>query len=162
MSETAALADQDGRTAKNEWVHRVLGLEISPAATASGAQPDHDIVGIWWKAKDLINDQLDALRHAILATEHPLAARACENGLGGFSGGVLVRFQTSLIACRNSAPDAAGPAWQDVRKSAAALTDAIAANPLLSVIEKNPFNIRVTIHEDVTAAVAAILLHAKA
>jgi hypothetical protein len=75
---------------KDEWLRRVLGMEVRNAANGGpGQSAPTDIVGIWWDAKDPVNEQLDALRHAILKTSHPLAARACENGLGGFSGGVL-------------------------------------------------------------------------
>jgi hypothetical protein len=146
---------------KDEWILRVLGVEISPVADDSSSQAAEDIVGIWWDAKDSINEQIEALRHAILNTGHPLAARACENGLAGFSGGALVRFQATVIECRNAVPDAAGQARKNMEKYAAALTKYVSYNPVLALLEKNPFGIRLTIRQDVTRAVNSILQQAK-
>jgi hypothetical protein len=148
------------KQAKDEWIRRVLGVDVSTGSSL--VDTGDDIVGLWWNAKDTINEQLEGLRHAILATEHPLAARACENGLGGFSGGVLVRFQASVIECGNAAPEAAKRAWQNIERDGAALTAFISSDPILSLLEKNPFGIHVTIREDVTRAVEAILKQAKA
>jgi hypothetical protein len=147
---------------KDEWLRRVLGVEIPHAANGSIAQSaSGDVVGIWWDAKDSVNEQLDALRNAILKTGHPLAARACENGLGGFSGGVLARFQAAVIDCRNAAPDAKGRARQNLEKYAASLAQYISSNPILALLEKNPLGVRVTIRQDITQALTSILKQAE-
>jgi hypothetical protein len=154
---TSAVAD----LTKDEWVSRVLGIALRPPASSS---PDTaapaDIVGIWWDAKDQINEQLEALRTAILQTGHPLAARACDNGLGGFSGGVLTRFQAAVIDCRNANPEATGAARRNLEPYAASLADYVSSNKILTLLEHNPLGVRVTIRQKVTDAVNSILKHA--
>lgn len=147
---------------KDEWLRRVLGAEIRNAANGGpGQSAPTDVVGIWWDAKDSVNEQLEALRHAILKTRHPLAARACENGLGGFSGGALARFQAAVIDCRNAAPDARGRARQDLKKCAASLAQYVSSNPVLALLEKNPLGVRVTIRQDIARALISILKQAE-
>ena len=160
MDEAGA---KDGdRQARRDWIRRVLGAEIPILADGGDlARQDQDIVGIWWNARDSINEQIEALRHAILNTGHPLAVDACENGLAEFTGGVLVRFQAAVLECRNATPEALEQARQNVAAYGALLQTFIASSDTLPLIEDNPWGIQVTIRQDVGRAVAAILQHTK-
>jgi hypothetical protein len=115
-----------------------------------------DPVGIWWDAKDKVNEQIEKLRHVFLGTGHALAQAACEKGLGAFSGGMLTRFQAAIIDYNQAAVAARAGKSQQVRQLGDALTKYISGNATLSILENNPFGVPVTIRDDVLNAVGKI------
>ena len=140
----------------------MLGVTLPVTASANDGQVSQahdgaDIVGLWWDTKELVDSQIETLRRAFLATEHPLAQAACEKGLGAFSGGVLTHFQAAVIERRNAQPAAVGAASAKLKRYADQLAGFILSSRMLGILEANPFGVHVTIRRDVPAALAKIL-----
>ena len=136
-----------------------LPAALDPAASPAGGAPTEsgaDPVGIWWDAKDRVNEQIEQLRRAFLETGHQLAAAACEKGLSAFSGGLLVRFQTALVDYNQAAGEMRAAKSQSVRKIGGALKAFVAQSATLSILEDNPFHVAVTIRGDIVGAVDTI------
>jgi hypothetical protein len=151
-----------GNAAQRAWIARVLSVTLPETAGVGDAQANpagggEDIVGLWWDTKDAVNAQIDALRHAFLATGHPLAQEACEKGLGAFTGGLLARFQAAVIEYRNASPSARTTAATKLKRYADQLAGFVLSNRMLAILEANPFGVRVTIRRDVPAVLAKIL-----
>jgi hypothetical protein len=151
------------RSRRDDWVRRVLGAEIAREGKSGTdqrygdlSQSSGDPVGIWWDAKDRLNDQLQKLRHAFMDTGHPLAGAACEAGLGEFYGGIIVSFQAALIDFNTAdAPDRAALA-KKVRQLGSELSKFVTTNDMLPLLEANPFGVSVTVRSDVLSAIQRI------
>lgn len=141
--------------ARDAWVARVLNVEL--LTQRQGTVAETDLAGIWWNTKETVNQQLEALRRAFLATGNPLAPAACEKGLGAFTGGTLTRFQAAIIDCRGTAPPADSKAAANLRTHGAKLSAYIQNSKMLPILERNPFGINLTLRRDIPAAVTKIL-----
>lgn len=148
--------------ARRAWVTRVLKADLSrPASGTSGdgntaIRPPADVSGIWVSAKDQVDKDLEALRHAFMATGHRLARDACEKGLGALTSNWLVPFQVAIREYAGAGDTDRDKRAQQLRAVAAELQQAVESSALLEVFEENPYSVKVSIRATMRTALSDI------
>jgi len=140
------------REEQDAWVARVLG--VPPRARPGPARDARQLMGIWNGAKETVDEQIGKLQVAFREVEHPLGKAVADRGLTALTGRLVVGLQ---VALRNYA------AVPDVGRDATALLGAIdglmallASEPVLSLLEENPFGVPVTIRTTLGTALHAM------
>jgi hypothetical protein len=89
--------------AKSDWVLRILGVQVGPAAPAATAFNETAFrktlaaaVKTWRDASEDVDAQIEELRRALLATDDKDLHRIAEFGLNGITGKRKVALLTAL------------------------------------------------------------------
>lgn len=130
---------------KRSWVLQVLGID--PARLA-GAPTRGGYLAIWRDAKESVDDALSALQKRLRATGDPDLVRIAEFGLYGASDGENVALMAALREAEadpDNAADILADAIEDYR-------DFLADSDAITLIDRNPFGVAITMRATLGAA----------
>ncbi len=145
--------------AKDAWVQRVLGVSLnkSSAAPAPGrASPAANMLPIWLDAKETIDDAISKLQAQMRDVPHPLLARVADQGLSGLTGRLRVGLQVALTEYDRAASTDRPTLVPKVQSALAAFRTFLDTDRVIPLLERNPFQVPVTIRATLGAALDTI------
>jgi hypothetical protein len=143
---------------RREWVARVLGFAIprgtgAPAEIvvrpgAARAPPPIAYVSVqgralWQDARDVVNDQVSALQGYLRTLDDPDLRQIADHGLGALTKRLGTELVVALIEV-DAAPGAA-PARERAVSAVTGYRQFLQQDPLVRLLEENPFGVPVTI-----------------
>ncbi len=149
-------------TAKQDWVLRVLGVDIAAGAPGTGGAaptgPRPRLTPIWIDAKEEVDAGISQLQNALRNTGDEDLEQISEFGLFGASSGENVALLTALREADSGAEDG----LEKVRDAVADYEDFLAGAPIIDLIENNPFCVAVPLRKTLGAALKELEKLAKA
>ncbi|MBV8913848.1 MAG: hypothetical protein JOZ05_12510 [Acetobacteraceae bacterium] len=141
----------------DEWVAKVFGLTV-PSGTSQGQRGNHarPTLDIWREAKDVVDDQIGRIQGALRATEIDGALALADGGLGRITNNLQTRLIAALIDFDRSRGAEQAQTAAKVRSVLGPLANVVAKDPLLAVLEENPFGVAVSIRATLAAAFSEI------
>jgi hypothetical protein len=135
--------------AKDEWVLRVLGVEVRSAAAKRRAL----VTPIWNEAKDAVDRALDALCTAVKDFDDPLTEQLVHAGLPSVTGRLVTPLMAALLSYdKNPSEDEARAVLPRLESMRAFL----ATDRVVALIEDNPFGVAAGVKEPLLGALARI------
>lgn len=134
---------------KRDWLLRVLGFDVSRNA-GSGKQGGY--LGIWRDAKEGVDAAIDALAARLRAFGDPDLERIAEFGLYGLTDGETVALTAAL---REAEADPAG-ARDKLADAIDAYRAALDDNDAITLIDRNPFGVQVSMRATLGRALAQL------
>ena len=135
--------------AKDEWVLRVTGVEVRPAA----AKPRARVTPIWNEAKDAVDRALNALRTAVKDFDDPRTEQLVNDGLPSVTGRLVTPLMAALLSYDNNPSEDQARAVLPRLESMRAF---LAADRVVALIEDNPFGVAAGVKEPLLGALARI------
>ena len=127
-----------------------LKLLLDGAAAKTAGDP----LVIWRDAREVVDLGISALQGKLSASPHPDLRRIAEFGLNGATGGNLTAMMTALMTFNGSSGAGRAAAGQVLVKRVGEYRQFLTASPVITLCEKNPF--------DVACSIRAPMLHALA
>jgi uncharacterized protein involved in exopolysaccharide biosynthesis len=144
------------RTAEDAWVARVLGVEVP-----NGGAPA-DLLRRWEAAESafaaaarIVDQQIDALRAVLRASENPNLRTVADSGLAELTAPMRQDVQAAIAAAGRGAEQlkSAAPA---LREAVESLRARLARDARIAACDENPFGVAVTIRAGYAAALDRI------
>jgi len=150
----------DNIATKIDWVQRVLGVAIAaaPPASASEAKSWQAARQAWQDANDAVNDQINALRAAVLdrAKADPenvdVLAAIADKGLNAITRDHRVKLMASILELGGGAPAVLRKSGPRALGLITAFESFIAASEEIEVCDGNPFGVPVSIRATLVPA----------
>ena len=127
------------------------------AASGTGSvRPVAKVLPLWADAREATGVQIGQLQGHLQDSGLPLFERIADKGLHGVTEGQLVAMQVALMTYDAAAPPAREAALTRLRAAVAAMRAFLASNPVLPLLETNPFGVEVTVRDTLSGALDAI------
>ncbi|MFK7751722.1 MAG: hypothetical protein AB8B51_04160 [Sedimentitalea sp.] len=143
-------SDPNGGLSAKQLAFLSAFLGVEPTAAA----PVPAVLGLWMGAKQTTGDQLNELQNHLKNSGLGLFERIADKGLHGITSGQLTAMQVAL-----SELDKSNGAAGAVRKARTAIADMrafLTTNEVLAILERNPFDIPVSIRATLGNALGEI------
>ena len=140
---------------QDEWVKRVLGVTVprgQPAATAAAAKKP-PLMPIWRDAKEEVDVGIGRLQDALRALDDDDLNTIVEYGLYGATEGQSVRL---IAALTDNDSNRSPQSLRKVAKAVGEFRDFLASAPIVTLIEDNPFGVKVGLRDTLGAALAEL------
>ena len=120
---------------------------------ASG-KPDPAI--LWRDAKELVGKQISRLQDVMRAQQHPMFDRIADQGLNGVTGKLQVGLHVALANLGQASGDERIKAAAKVKSGVAEFRKFLQSDPVVPLLESNPFGIAVKLRATLGQALDAI------
>lgn len=110
----------------------------------------------WPDALEEVNAQLSRLGKALRATGEPLGQQIADQGLSALTGRLRVGLQAALIDLESARPHQRAAAAGKARAAAQSMQRFLDSDPVLPLLESNPFGVMLTVRSRLTVALRAI------
>lgn len=110
----------------------------------------------WPEALDEVNAQISKLQRALQATQAPLGLAMADQGMNALTGRLKVGLQVALMELDQAPPDRCEAAARKVRTAAAAMQQFLDTDPVLPLLENNPFGVMLTLRSRLGTALSTI------
>lgn len=110
----------------------------------------------WPDALEEVNAQLSRLGKALRATGEPLGQQIADQGLSALTGRLRVGLQAALIDLESARPHQRAAAAGKARAAAQSMQRFLDTDPVLPLLESNPFGVMFTVRSRLTVALRAI------
>jgi len=134
--------------ARNDWIRRVLGVDVKTGAAVSsrigdGAAVRGKLLPIWMDAKEEVDAGISRLQQALREFDDEDLNQIAEFGLFGATEGETVQLMVSL----READSGTEGALRKVRNAVADYRDFLDGAPIVDLIEDNPFGVAVPLRK---------------
>ena len=140
--------------AQNDWIGRVLRVEVGPGAAAGGSIKA--AAAAWRAASDAIDQQIAHLQAALRSRDDDELHEIAEFGLNGITGNHKVRLMAALVGAE--AGDAR--AMATLRRIVLAFRQHIETDERVGACDENPFGVKVRIRDTLAPAFDQLLAEA--
>lgn len=110
----------------------------------------------WPDALDEINAQINKLQRALQATQNPLGLAMADQGMNALTGRLKVGLQVALMELDQAPPERCEVATRKVRTAAGAMQRFLDTDPVLPLLENNPFGVMLTLRSRLGTALSTI------
>ncbi|NVK15432.1 MAG: hypothetical protein HWE35_14785 [Rhodobacteraceae bacterium] len=131
-------------------------------APAEAGLPEADVMAIWQAAKEDADRGISELQAALRSRNHPVLARIADAGLAGATGGNQTALMKALFEMNAATGDARKAAAQALLAQVAAYGKFLKEDPVIALVEDNPFGISAPVRAPLGAALRQIAGIAKA
>lgn len=131
-------------------------------APAEAKQPHADPMEIWQAAKEDVGRGVSSLQDALRAQNHPVLAQIADAGLAGVTDGNQTALMKALFEMKSATGDDRKTAAQALLAQIAAYLKFLKDDPVISMVEDNPFGVSVPVRTPLTAALRQMAEIAKA
>jgi hypothetical protein len=138
--------------AKNDWVRKVLGIEIAAPAPPAGVRP----LAIWIDAKEAAGVQIGKLQDAMRGLGPPVFARIADQGLNGITGRLQVGLQIALTNAEQATGASREAARRKAREAVADFRAFLKNDPVVPMLDANPLGATVTLQSGLGQALDSI------
>lgn len=121
-----------------------------------------DPLKIWRDAKESIDGNLSKLQTALKGIDHPVLARIAELGLNGATEGNQTAMMKALLELNNAPANGRENAVAELSKQVASYQIFLDSDPVIDLVENNPFGIDVPIQAQLGSALKKIAELSKA
>ena len=136
---------------QRDWVQRVLDVSVGIGAAAKG--PSVPLLPIWVDAKEELDGDIDKLQRALRDDGDEELSAIADYGLHGVTNGQSVRLMAAL---RDADSQKSNEALATAADAVQAFRDFLGASPGISVIEENPFDLKVPVRAKLGGALDEI------
>ena len=140
---------------RRQWLLRVLGLDL-PLGASVGAAADAEPLAVWRDAKEAVDGKLEQLARELRGFGDPDLERIADFGLFGLTEGESVALNKALFDYQRAAPAARVGAAGNVRKAVGAYRAALDAEPMVGLLDRNPFGVDIGVRRTLGGALDAI------
>lgn len=127
----------------------------APAGGARTVDPER-LLALWQGARDIADKGVTALQGALRGHGVAELDRIADAGLNGVTEGNQTALLAAMVDLARATPDARPAAARRVGQASAAFRQFLAADPVISLCEANPFGVKVAIRATLTRALDAI------
>ena len=160
----------DAQLKAGDLTGAVAGLKALAAAldapvaqdAAPLSDPAGDPMAIWMAAKEDVDDGISALQSALRGQGHPVLAKIADAGLAGVTDGNQTALMKALFEMKFSSGDARKTAAKALLAQIAAYSTFLKSDPVIELVENNPFSISVPVKAPLGAALRQMAMIAKA
>lgn len=131
-------------------------------APAEAEQTQADPMEIWQAAKEEVDRGVSSLQDALKAQNHPVLAQIADAGLAGATDGNQTALMKALFEMKSATGDARKAAAQALLAQIAAYLKFLKDDPVITMVEDNPFGVSVPVKAPLTAALRQMADIAKA
>ncbi|UWQ77876.1 hypothetical protein K3725_11140 [Leisingera sp. S132] len=131
-------------------------------APAKADAPEADVMVIWQAAKEEADRGISELQAALRSQNHPVLARIADAGLAGATGGNQTALMIALFEMNAATGDARKKAAQALLAQVAAYGKFLKEDPVIALVEDNPFGISAPVRAPLGNALRQIAGIAKA
>ena len=131
-------------------------------APAEAEQTQADPMEIWQAAKEDVDRGVSSLQDALKAQNHPVLAQIADAGLAGATDGNQTALMKALFEMKSATGDARKAAAQALLAQIAAYLKFLKDDPVITMVEDNPFGVSVPVKAPLTAALRQMADIAKA
>jgi hypothetical protein len=143
--------------ASQEWVKRVLGIDLPGAAQGGAVKRGAPLMPIWLAAKEEVDTGIGKLQDALRQSDDEDLHAIAEFGLYGATRGQTVQLMAALTdADKSHSPEALAKVVNAVDD----FRDFLDGAPIVDLIENNPFGVAVPMRQTLGAALAELARHA--
>ncbi|MFY0309550.1 hypothetical protein ACFMBG_06595 [Leisingera sp. D0M16] len=129
---------------------------------AEAEKPQADPMEIWQAAKEDVDRGVSSLQDALRAQNHPVLAQIADAGLAGATDGNQTALMKALFEMKSATGDARKTAAQALLAQIAAYLKFLKDDPVITMVEDNPFGVSVPVKAPLTAALRQMADIAKA
>lgn len=131
-------------------------------APAEAEQTQADPMEIWQAAKEDVDRGVSSLQDTLKAQNHPVLAQIADAGLAGVTDGNQTALMKALFEMKSATGDARKTAAQALLAQIAAYLKFLKDDPVIAMVEENPFGVSVPVKAPLTAALRQMADIAKA
>lgn len=135
-----------------ELLKKMQDAMRGPGTAAGGRQ----LLPLWTAAREATGEQIGKLQAQLKESGLPLFERIADKGLHGVTEGQLVAMQAALMGYDAAAGPAREAALVKLRAAVAAMRAFLGSNPVLPLLEQNPFGVEVSLRAELGGALDAI------
>ncbi|MDC0659826.1 hypothetical protein N6L27_17640 [Leisingera sp. SS27] len=139
---------------------KVLAQALKTPAAAEA--PGEDVMAIWQAAKEDVDRGISVLQAALRSQNHPVLARIADAGLAGVTGGNQTALMKALFEMNSAGGEARKTAAQALLAQVAAYGKFLKDDPVIALVEENPFGISAPVRAPLGNALRQIAGIAKA
>ncbi len=139
---------------------KVLAQALKTPAAAEA--PGEDVMAIWQAAKEDVDRGISELQAALRSQNHPVLAQIADAGLAGVTGGNQTALMKALFEMNAATGDARKKASQALLAQVAAYGKFLKEDPVIALVEENPFGISAPVRAPLGNALRQIAGIAKA
>ncbi len=140
---------------KRGWIERVLG--VSPKSGASDeASAGKSALAEWLRAKESVDAGISQLQEALRESGHPLLERISDQSLGAITKRLQVGLHVALVELDRANAAGRPKAEANVRRMMAEFDTFLGTNPVVPLLEQNPFGVKLAIASPLRGAMETI------
>lgn len=110
----------------------------------------------WPEALEATGLQIGRLQTVFRATGDPLAAEIADKSLNGLTGQLRTSLQVALFELEGASGPQLSQALRRLREACSSMREFLEADPVLPLLESNPFGVLITIRERLGAALTTL------
>ncbi|MCB4455164.1 FUSC family protein [Leisingera sp. McT4-56] len=133
----------------------------APAGTETET-PQADVMEIWQAAKEQVDGGISELQAALRSQNHPVLAQIADAGLAGATDGNQTALMKALFEMKSATGEARKAAAQALLAQIAAYLKFLKDDPVIALVEDNPFGISAPVKAPLTSALRQMAEIAKA
>lgn len=141
---------------------KALMKALDAPAEAEAEAPLPDVMEIWQAAKEDVDRGISELQAALRSQNHPVLAQIADAGLAGAADGNQTALMKALFEMRSATGDARKKAAQALLAQVAAYGKFLKSDPVIALVEDNPFGISAPVKLPLGTALRQIAEIAKA
>lgn len=131
-------------------------------APAEAEAPQADVMAIWQAAKEDVDRGISGLQAALRSQNHPVLAQIADAGLAGVTDGNQTALMKALFEMKSATGEARKAAAQALLAQIAAYLKFLRDDPVITMVEDNPFGVSVPVKAPLTSALRQMADIAKA
>ncbi|UWQ46938.1 hypothetical protein [Leisingera aquaemixtae] len=131
-------------------------------APAEAEAPQADVMEIWQAAKEDVDRGVSELQAALRSQNHPVLAQIADAGLTGVTDGNQTALMKALFEMKSATGEARKAAAQALLAQIAAYLKFLKNDPVITMVEDNPFGVSVPVKAPLTSALRQMADIAKA
>ncbi|QDI76309.1 MULTISPECIES: hypothetical protein [Leisingera] len=131
-------------------------------APAEAEAPQADVMEIWQAAKEDVDRGVSELQAALRSQNHPVLAQIADAGLAGVTDGNQTALMKALFEMKSATGEARKAAAQALLAQIAAYLKFLRNDPVITMVEDNPFGVSVPVKAPLTSALRQMADIAKA
>ncbi|UWQ26014.1 hypothetical protein K3553_06030 [Leisingera aquaemixtae] len=131
-------------------------------APAEAEAPQADVMEIWQAAKEDVDRGVSELQAALRSQNHPVLAQIADAGLAGVTDGNQTALMKALFEMKAATGEARKAAAQALLAQIAAYLKFLRNDPVITMVEDNPFGVSVPVKAPLTSALRQMADIAKA
>ncbi|UWQ42636.1 hypothetical protein K3718_05985 [Leisingera aquaemixtae] len=131
-------------------------------APAEAEAPQADVMEIWQAAKEDVDRGVSELQAALRSQNHPVLAQIADAGLAGVTDGNQTALMKALFEMKAATGEARKAAAQALLAQIAAYLKFLKNDPVITMVEDNPFGVSVPVKAPLTSALRQMADIAKA
>lgn len=140
----------------NAYLRPAASAAASPAEVADDHENAPSLLPIWRKAKESTDGSISALQKALKGYAHPDLDRIADFGLNGITEGNQVAMMRALMEYDSAPAEKKGAAGSRLLSQVDAYRSFLDRSELITLVEKNPLGVAVTIRKPLSAALQKI------